>query len=148
RYTVPIQRDKRRDIVAKSRPHSVCCLQTRRNIAGSLLGRRLAGYTLLETLIALVILGFSLAGLTMLMIGNFETAREGRRFTTASALAQKKIEEFRALGYAGATVGTGTDSVTETGATTGLTMYSRSWAVTAPVAPAGIKDVTMAVSWI
>src|SRR5438045_3729109 len=59
------------------------------------------GFTLLETFIALVILGFALAGLAMMTIGNMQTGLEARRFSAAGALAQQKIEDLRYTGYAG-----------------------------------------------
>src|SRR5262245_18123193 len=63
---------------------------------------RYAGFTLLETFIALVILGFALAGLAMLMLGNVQTGRLARRFTAAGAQAQQKLEDLRAAGYTNA----------------------------------------------
>jgi prepilin-type N-terminal cleavage/methylation domain-containing protein len=108
--------------------------------------RRQRGFTLLETFVALVILGFALAGLAMLMIGNVETGREARRMTAAGALAQKKLEDLRAVGYASAASSGTAESLAETGATTGVTLFSRTWTV-ANGATAGTKDLTVAVAW-
>jgi len=117
-----------------------------KEIGLKLTSRRDRGFTLLETFVALVILGFSLAGLSMLMIGNFQTGREGRRFTAAGALAQQKIEDLRATGYAAAASSATTESLTETGAVSGVTIFSRSWTV-ANGATAGTKDVTVTLGW-
>jgi type II secretory pathway pseudopilin PulG len=99
----------------------------------------------LETFIALVILGFALAGLAMLMVGNMQTGLEGRRFSAAGALAQQKIEDLRYTGYAGAASSGTPESLNETGGTTGVTAFSRSWTVTG-AAPAP-KDVAVTVAW-
>jgi len=104
------------------------------------------GFTLVEVFIALTILGFVLAGLAMMMVGNIKTGREARRFTAAGALAQQKLEDLRALGYASAASSASAESLTETAATSGNTMYTRNWTV-APGATTGTKDLTVTVSW-
>ena len=104
------------------------------------------GFTLVETSIALTILGFVLAGLVMAMTGNFKTGREARRFSAATALAQQKIEDLRATGYATAASSGTPESLTETGASTGVTMFSRTWTVVNG-ATALTKDITVTVNW-
>jgi Tfp pilus assembly protein PilV len=104
------------------------------------------GYALLETLIALVILAFALAGLLMLMLSNVKTGFDARRFTAASALAQQKLEELRAAGYTAAASSTSNETLSEVGTTSGVRPFTRSWTV-ANVAPAGTKNVSIVVAW-
>ena len=116
---------------------------------GSLQPQR--GFTLLETFVELVILGFVLAGLAMMMFGNILTGREARRFSAASALAAQKMEDLRALGYTAAVaLGSGADATTlnETGGTTGVTPFTRCWTIADPAtALAGTKYMTVNVVW-
>jgi Tfp pilus assembly protein PilV len=104
------------------------------------------GYALLETFIALVILAFALAGLVMLMVGNVKAGFDARRFTAASALAQQKLEDLRAAGYAAAASSTSNETLSETGTTSGVRPFTRSWTV-ANGALAGTKNVSIVVAW-
>jgi len=108
--------------------------------------RAARGFTLLETFVALVILAFALAGLSMLMLGNMRTGLEARRATAAGALAQHKLEELRAAGYAATASSTSSETLAETGATTGVTPFTRSWTVGAG-SVSGAKNVTITVAW-
>ena len=108
-------------------------------------GGRHRGFTLIETLVALSILAFALAGLSMLMLGNVQTGLDARRITAAGALAQQKLEDLRAFGYSAAT-GSGSETLSESGGTTGVTPFTRSWTV-ATGGTAGTKNLTITVAW-
>jgi prepilin-type N-terminal cleavage/methylation domain-containing protein len=108
--------------------------------------RRSAGFTLFETLVALTILAFALAGLSMLMIGNIKTGLEARRLTAAGALAQQKLEDLRAVGYDAATSSSSNETLSESGGSTGVTPFTRSWTV-ATGTVSGTKNVTVTVAW-
>ncbi len=129
-----------------SREHGLAIRDWKGTLVALSSRRRELGFTLLETFVALLILAFVLTGLSMMMIGNVKTGRDARRFTAAGALAQQKIEDLRASGYAGAASSGSAESLTETGATSGVTMYSRSWVV-ANGATAGTKNLTVTVAW-
>ena len=105
-----------------------------------------SGFTLVESLIALCILAFGLAGLANLMVGSLKTGREARRFTAAGSLAQQKLEALRGAGYTSAASSASNESLTENGDSAGVTMFTRNWTV-ANGGTAGTKNVTVTVSW-
>ena len=115
-----------------------------RAVVASADGGRHRGFTLLETLVALSILAFALAGLSMLMLGNVQTGLDARRLA-AAALAQQKLEDLRAFGYSAAT-GSGSETLSESGGTTSVTPFTRSWTV-ATGGTAGTKNLTITVAW-
>ena len=59
----------------------------------------LSGFTLLELMIALVILGFGLMGVALMVMTSVRGNAFGSRMTQATALAQGKIEELRNTSY-------------------------------------------------
>jgi len=98
------------------------------------------GFTLIEVLVALSLTGVVLASLVPLLVASVHGADQARRVTTASGLAQAKLEEIR--NTTGVVVG-GSDSVDATGK--GET-YTRTWTVGAgPTATC--KAFTVAVAW-
>lgn len=126
-------------------------MQQRQPTTSHLAGMRkpahtLGGFTLIETLVAVVVLAFALAGLLMLTISSLDTSSDARHLTAAGALAQQKLEELRGGGYAAAASG-GSDSDyvwNESGANAAPHIFARSWTV---VTNGSIKDVTVTVSW-
>src|SRR3989337_1689475 len=66
------------------------------------------GFTLLELLIALVILAIGLLGLAGLHISAITGNVSGFKLSTASAVAQEQIEELKALDPSDADLGTST----------------------------------------
>jgi len=104
------------------------------------------GFTLLETLVALAILAFALAGLSMLMISNVQTGLDARRVTAAGALAQQTLEALRAAGYSAAASSGTSETLNESGGSTGVTPFTRSWTVTTGTT-SGTKNVVITVTW-
>ena len=104
------------------------------------------GFTLLETAIALVLFFFALTGLAALTKSNVRTNAQARYYAAAADLAQQKLEDLRAGGYTAATSSASNESLTESGATTGTTLFTRSWTVAAG-ALANTKTLTATVSW-
>jgi len=66
------------------------------------------GFTLIEVLVAMVILSVGLLGTAALITGIINSNKLSNRITTATVLAQDKMEEIKGAGYAGAVTETRT----------------------------------------
>jgi prepilin-type N-terminal cleavage/methylation domain-containing protein len=98
------------------------------------------GFTLIEVLIALIILSVSLLALAGLMATSTGNNASGAHLTEAVTMGQDKLEELRATRWETIPEGATTD---QTLGSTG-TAYARQWAV----ATAGnLKTVTVTVTW-
>lgn len=100
--------------------------------------RRSYGFTLIEILVALVILGVSLLALAGLMVTTTRNNASAGQVTEAATLAQDKLEELRAIPWD--RVVSGQD---QRAGSTGIT-YGRNWNV---VTNGNIKTITITVSW-
>ena len=109
--------------------------------------RRQTGVTLLESMIALAIFSYALAALSTLMISSMRSNNNAKRYTMASALAQAKIEDLRAAGYAAAASSTSAEALNANGGTGGATMFNRSWVITAGTPVAKTKTMAVTVDW-
>ena len=102
--------------------------------------RRLAGFTLLEVMVALVIISLALAGVAGSMGQMIDTANTMRDRTYASWIAQNKITEMRL-----------SSALPEVGESSGEEDYANTtWAWTADVSETGIENlmkVDVAVSY-
>ncbi len=93
--------------------------------------RRLAGFTLLEVMVALVIISLALAGVAGSMGQMIDTANTMRDRTYASWIAQNKITEMRLSGV-----------VPEVGESSGEEDYANTtWAWSAEVSETGIENL-------
>jgi len=63
--------------------------------------RRDTGFTLIEVVVALLVLTIGLLGMAALAISVMQGNKSSNQISTATALAQDKMEEFRGLGYEG-----------------------------------------------
>jgi type IV pilus assembly protein PilV len=98
------------------------------------------GFTLLEVMIALVILAVGLLGLASLQVMAIKGNSYGQQMTVASTLAQNQLEQLRR------TTGTlvnGTDYPTDQN---GIT-YTRTWVVQPNQPQTGMNTVTITISW-
>ena len=96
------------------------------------------GFSLIEVLIALVVLAVGLLSVGQLMLTSLTTTAYGNQYTQATALAQAKMEEFRA---SRPVAGTGSDQVMGVNGT----RYMRTWSI---VANGEMRFITVAVDWI
>jgi prepilin-type N-terminal cleavage/methylation domain-containing protein len=115
--------------------------------------KRIGGFSLIESLVALLLLAFVLAGAGYMMLSSVQTGREARHFTAAFNLAQDQME--RLLGTDYDAMSNGSDGpFNEAGGSTGSAlMYTRTWTVVANTgssggAPVGTSELTVITSWI
>ncbi|MEW5948772.1 MAG: type IV pilus modification protein PilV [Thermodesulfobacteriota bacterium] len=100
------------------------------------------GFTLIEVLIAILVLAIGLLSLATLA----STVMNGNAFsnemTTATTLAQEKLEDIQGQGYASAS-----SSSENYSSITGYGAYKRVTTVAADTPATGMKTVTVTVSW-
>ena len=107
---------------------------------------RSKGFTLIETLVALVILSICLLGMAGLMTTTTKNNSYGGHLTEASTFAQDKLEQLRATPFGmiplNATI---TDKPV---GSTGIT-YNRSWVAVPNIAPPAntLNIITITVNW-
>lgn len=92
---------------------------------------RVAGFSLIEVLIAVVVLAFGLLALAALQTRLIQSSSDAKAQSAGLALAKDKLEEMRSYtsltGYAA--LNTGSDSVVDTAGSLGGVNYSRAWTV-------------------
>jgi type IV pilus assembly protein PilV len=103
------------------------------------------GFSLIEILIALVILSISLLALAGLMVTTTQNTSFGSHLTEAATFAQDRLEQFRALRpqappQGDIPEGAGEDQRT---GSTGI-IYTRTWGV---VTNGNLKTITVTINW-
>lgn len=106
------------------------------------------GFSLIEALVAMVILGIALLALAGLMVSTTKNNSFGGHMTEAATFAQDKLEELRVTPWDN--IISANDPVPPTGPT-GIS-YARSWVVSTlpnPLPPPADlqKAITITVSW-
>jgi type IV pilus assembly protein PilV len=108
-----------------------------------------SGFTLIEVLIAIVLLTVGLLGTAALTTGVVRGNSTGKNLTTATAIAQSCFEENRRVGYAsaGSVPPGGSNSCVAGSATitSGGLSFTRSLAIDTSVS--NIKTLTVTVTW-
>ena len=101
------------------------------------------GFSLIEVLIALVILSISFLGVAGLMVQTTNNNSFGCHMTEAAIFAQDQLENFRTSPWTNVVTG---NDVRQS--STGIN-YARSWIVVSNVAPPNdtIKEITITISW-
>lgn len=101
------------------------------------------GFTLLEVLVAIVILTIGLLGTAGLTTGVIRGNHYSKNLTSATAAAQTQLESVKSSGYANATAANfPNDTVTMGGMT-----FTRTTTVTNSSPAANMKTVSVTVSW-
>jgi len=96
-----------------------------------------AGFSLVEIMCAIIILGIALVGLTQGITTALSSSKESELQTTAALIAAGKIEMLRADGYV-------LDGITEGEGGEGLSLYRWKRSVTATTVD-GLHDVSVVV---
>lgn len=128
-------------------------------------GRRIArreGFSLLEVVVALGILGFGLLTLALMQVQALTQGSAGRHTGDAAAIARTYIEQVHRLPWASLTADLGAGFVNPSwnsapatvnvdvagvGGTTTENSYGIQWRVTAVPGTACLRDVEVQVSW-
>lgn len=98
------------------------------------------GFTLVEMMVAIILIGIGLMGLAALSTTVTRAGVQSSSLTTGSALAQERIERFRLEPYA--SIAAGSDVRMADGVP-----YTRAWTVATNDPAVGLKTVTVTVSW-
>jgi len=104
------------------------------------------GFTLVEVLIALVILAFSLLGMAGLMATTTHNNSYGGHLTEAATLAEDKLEQLRATPFGMINLNAAT--VDQPVGSTGIA-YTRRWIAVPNIPPPNntLNTITITVSW-
>ena len=100
------------------------------------------GFTLLEVLVALTILSGGLLGVTGLTMGIIKGNLYSKNITSATIVANQRLEEIKRIGYTNANSLAGTTSVSMGGTT-----YTRLTTISDATPAANMKTATVTVSW-
>ncbi len=98
------------------------------------------GFTLIEILVALIILSVSLLALAGLMVTTTKNNSFGNHMTEAATLAQDKLEELRAIRWENISEGLNTD---QQNGSTGNN-YTRDWNV---ATNGSLKTISITIRW-
>jgi type IV pilus assembly protein PilV len=99
------------------------------------------GFTLIELLIAIVILSVGLLGMATLTGSIVKKNKFSNDLTAATTLAQDKLEDIRADGYASAA------TEAKTACTGDFSEYQREVTVSNDTPASGMKQITVKVYW-
>jgi prepilin-type N-terminal cleavage/methylation domain-containing protein len=108
--------------------------------------KRSKGFSLIEVMVALVILAIALLALAGLMVTTTRNNSWGGHMTEAATFAQDKLEQLRATPFG--MVALNTTTTDNPVSSTGIT-YTRSWVAVPNIAPPGntLDVITITVSW-
>ena len=107
---------------------------------------RSKGFSLIEVMIALVILAVALLALACLMVTTTKNNSFGGHITEAATFAQDKLEQLRATPFG--MIALNTTQTDNPVGSTGIT-YTRSWVAVPNIPPPGntLDVITITVSW-
>jgi len=106
--------------------------------------RNRRGFTLIEIMVAITLLSVGLLGMAGLTVGIMRGNSLSNQVTTATALAQAKMEDIKRVGYSRATGGKSTEDYNNI---SGYPLYKRVTDVFVDTPELGMKTVTITVSW-
>jgi type IV pilus assembly protein PilV len=95
------------------------------------------GFTLVEIMVAISIIAIGLLGLVSVTVMVIKGNTFSKTMTTATTLANDKMEQLKKTGYASLV----------SGADTAQSIYTRTWTVMQDSPVAGMKTVVVTVQW-
>jgi len=104
------------------------------------------GFTLMEVLITIVLLTVGLLGMAALTTGIINGNTHSRRLTTATTLAQDKIEDVRRLGYSNMP-SADTTTPEDYNTITDYPLFKRTTATAINSPASNMKTITITVYW-
>ena len=104
------------------------------------------GFTIIEVLIAVVILAAGLLGMAALTVGIMQGNNHSSHLTTATVLAQEKMEEIMRLGYDG-TAASDTTTTEDYNSIGSYIIFKRVTVVDVDSPASDMKTVTVTVYW-
>src|SRR6266545_515712 len=107
----------------------------------TILGQK-SGFTLMEVLVAMLLLTIGLLGVANLTIGVIKGTSYSKNVTTATVVAQQQIEQAQRIGYTNANSLAGTATVSMGGMS-----FTRTTTVTDSSPAANMKTVTVSAAW-
>jgi type II secretory pathway pseudopilin PulG len=107
--------------------------------------KRSRGYSLVDVLIGIAILGIALSSAFTLSITTSRVTSQTRNLSAATALAEFKLEELRNTDYVSIVSGADASAMDALGDAGGA--YTRSWVVGENTPATGLKTVAVTVSW-
>jgi prepilin-type N-terminal cleavage/methylation domain-containing protein len=102
------------------------------------------GFTLIEILIATVIITIASLGIATLTVGVIRGNSFSKRLTTATTLAQDRLEQVKRIGYTNAGIIAGTENYGDIANYTG---YKRVTSVTPNTSMSNTRTVDVIVHW-
>jgi type II secretory pathway pseudopilin PulG len=85
------------------------------------------GFALIEMLIAIVVINIALLAILISLTSGVTTLRRSAQTSTASAVADKQLEGYRALAYGSIFLDTTSQGTAKSSATTGLKGSAIQW---------------------
>lgn len=107
--------------------------------------RKYRGYSLVDVLIGIAVLGIALSSAFTLSISTSRVTAQTRNLSAATALAEFKLEELRNADFDSIITGNDTGTMDALGDPGGI--YSRTWVVGDNTPATGLKTVAVTVSW-
>ncbi len=104
------------------------------------------GFTLMEVLITIVLLTVGLLGMAALTTGIINGNTHSRRLTTATTLAQDKIEDVRRLGSS-SMPSVDTTTTEDYNTITDYPLFKRTTTTAVSSPASNMKTITITVSW-
>ena len=106
--------------------------------------RKSSGFTLLEVLVAMVILTVGLLGMASLCVGIIKGNEFSKEISSATTCAREKVEDIERMGFANTTAGTVTEGY---GSISNYTEYKRETIITSNTPVTGMQSVQVTVYW-